>query len=48
MPLVDFAMTGIGSGDASLLMEMDRYRLNVPGGTPIELWTLDRQLASYA
>lgn len=48
MPLVDFAMTGIGSGDASLLMEMDRFRMKVPSATPITLWTLDEQLSSYA
>ncbi|MDN5747420.1 MAG: hypothetical protein L0H64_02655 [Pseudonocardia sp.] len=47
LPLVDFAMTGIGSGDASLLMEMDRYRAKVPSATPIKLWTLDALLASY-
>ncbi len=48
LPLVDFAMTGIGSGDASLLMEMDRYRVKVPSATPIELWTLDELLSSYS
>lgn len=48
MPLVEFAMTGIGSGDASLLMEMDRYRAKVPSATPITLWTLDTMLSSHA
>lgn len=48
MPLVDFAMTGIGSGDASLLMEMDRYRAKVPSATPIRLWSLDALLSSHA
>jgi hypothetical protein len=48
LPLVDFAMAGIGSGDASLLIEMDRYRAKVPSATPITLWTLDTTLASYA
>jgi hypothetical protein len=48
MPLIDFAMTGIGSGDASLLMEMDRYRAKVPSATPIRLWSLDVLLSSHA
>ncbi len=48
MPLVDFAMMGIGSGDASLLMEMDRYRTKVPSATPVRLWSLDELLSAHA
>lgn len=48
LPLVDFAMTGIGSGDVGLLMGMDRYRAKVPGATPITLWTRDTLLSSHA
>lgn len=47
LPLVEFAMMGVGSGDASLLMEMDRYRTKVPGATPVRLWTLDVLLSSH-
>lgn len=48
MPLVEFAMIGIGSGDASLLLEIDRFRAKVPSATPISLWTLDNALSSHA
>ena len=47
MGLVDFATAGLGSGDASLLLEMDRYRGKVPSATPISLWTLDEALGSF-
>jgi hypothetical protein len=47
MSLVDFASVGLGSGDASLLLEMDRYRGKVPSATPISLWTLDETLGSF-
>lgn len=47
VPLADLATSGVGSGDASLLLEMNRYRAKVPSATPITLWTLDRQLSSY-
>lgn len=47
MSLVDFATAGLGSGDASLLLEMDRYRGKVPSATPISLWTLDETLDSF-
>jgi hypothetical protein len=46
--LVEFAMAGIGSGDASLLHEMDRYRSKVPSATPIRLWSLDALLAAHS
>ena len=47
MSLLDFATAGLGSGDASLLLEMDRYRGKVPSATPISLWTLDETLDSF-
>lgn len=47
LPLVDFATSGIGSGDASLLLEIERYRAKVPSATPIRLWTLDKVLSAY-
>lgn len=47
MSLVDFAIAGLGSGDASVLLEMDRYREKVPSATPISLWTLDETLGSF-
>lgn len=47
MSLLDFATAGLGSGDASLLLEMDRYRGQVPSATPINLWTLDEALGSF-
>lgn len=48
LPLVDFATSGIGSGDASLLLEIERYRARVPSATPVRLWTLDKTLSSYS
>lgn len=49
LALIDFATSnGIGGGDASLLLEIERYRAKVPSATPVRLWTLDRALGSYA
>lgn len=48
MSLLEFATAGLGSGDVSLLLEMDRYRGKVPSATPIRLWTLDKTLDSYS
>lgn len=48
MSLVDFATSGLGSGDASLLRELQRYRAKVPSATPISLWTLDETLSSFS
>lgn len=47
MPLVEYATINIGSGDASLLLEIDRYRARVPSATPIRLWTLDQTLSAH-
>ncbi len=47
LPLVDFATRGVGSGDAGLLLEVQRYRAKVPSATPIEVWTLDEALRAY-
>lgn len=48
LSLVDFATAGIGSGDAGMLLEVDRYRAKVPSATPITVWTLDEALGPYA
>lgn len=48
MSLVDFATSGVGSGDAGLLLEVERYRSKVPSATPITVWTLDEVLNAYA
>lgn len=47
LPLVEFATMGIGSGDASLLLEIERYRARVPSATPVRLWTLDKALSAH-
>ncbi len=47
MSLVEFATACVGSGDASLLLEKERYREKVPSATPISLWTLDKTLGSF-
>jgi hypothetical protein len=47
LPLVDYATMGIGSGDASLLLEIERYRARVPSATPVRLWTLDKALSAH-
>lgn len=48
--LVDLCSNEIGSGDASILHELYRYRsrTDLPGALPVRLWTLDRGLAAYA
>lgn len=48
MPLVEFATCGVGSGDAGLLLEVERYRSKVPSATPIAVWTLDEALNAHA
>ena len=47
IPLVEYATRGIGSGDASLLLEIERYRARVPSATPVRLWTLDKILSAH-
>ncbi len=39
----------VGSGDTSILLELQRYRerTDLPSGLPIRLWTLDAKLAAY-
>lgn len=48
--LVDLCQTGVGTGDGSILLELQRYRqrTDIPSGLPIELWTLDQGLQAYA
>lgn len=47
--MVDLASTGLGTGDGSILLELERYRRrsDLPSGRPVELWSLDRQLQAY-
>lgn len=47
LPLIEYATMGIGSGDASLLLEIERYRGKVPSATPVRLWTLDKDLSAH-
>lgn len=47
MSLVEFSTTQVGSGDASMLLEMERYRGKVPSATPISLWTHDTTLGAF-
>lgn len=47
LPLIEYATMGIGSGDASLLLEIERYRARVPSATPVRLWTLDKALSAH-
>ncbi len=47
IPLIEYATRGIGSGDASLLLEIERYRARVPSATPVRLWTLDKTLSAH-
>lgn len=48
--LVNLCSAKVGSGDASILHELDRYRerSDLPSALPVRLWTLDAQLSSYA
>lgn len=47
--LVTCATAKLGSGDASILLELElfRARTTVPSATPIRLWTLDQQLDAH-
>lgn len=44
--MVDLCVRGVGTGDASILLEIERFRArtDLPSGLPVELWTLDRAL----
>jgi hypothetical protein len=48
--LVELATQGIGAGDASILLEAQRYRerVDLPSGLPLQIWSLDEGLQSYA
>ena len=48
--LTDLATQGIGSGDASILVELAVYRArtDLPGALPVRLWTLDKELEAWA
>lgn len=48
--LLDLAIAGLGSGDASILLELHRYRsrTDLSSALPVWLWTLDEDLAAYA
>ncbi len=47
--LVDLCTGGVGSGDASILLELSRYRSrsDLPSALPVRLWTLDEGLGAY-
>lgn len=47
--MVDLCSTGMGTGDGSILLELERYRQrsDVPSGLPVELWSLDTALDAY-
>ena len=47
--LVDLCSGGVGTGDGSILLELERYRKrsDVPSGLPVELWSLDEGLRAY-
>lgn len=48
--LVDLTTWGVGSGDVSILLELQRYRArtDLPSALPVRLWTLDAGPAAYA
>lgn len=47
--IVDLSSTGVGAGDGSILLELERYRQrsDVPTKLPVELWSLDQGLQAY-
>jgi hypothetical protein len=47
--MVDLCTTGVGTGDGSILLEVERYRQrsDLPSGLPVELWSLDKGLQAY-
>ncbi len=47
--LVDLSSGGVGAGDGSILLELERYRRrsDVPSQLPVELWSLDQGLQAY-
>ncbi len=48
--LVDLCTSGVGSGDASILAELQHYRerSDLPSALPVRLWTLDASLQAYS
>jgi hypothetical protein len=48
--LVELATQAVGSGDVSILVEVDRFlaRTDRPSGQAVRLWTLDASLAAWA
>jgi hypothetical protein len=48
--LTDLCAGQVGSGDASIVHELNRYRerSDLPSALPVRLWTLDVVLAGYA
>lgn len=45
--MVDLCDRGVGTGDGSILLEVERFRqrADLPSNLPIELWSLDRALS---
>jgi hypothetical protein len=48
--LTELCVSQVGSGDASILLELSSYRerADIPSAMPVRLWTLDAGLAAYA
>lgn len=48
--LIDLATQEVGTGDAAILHEVQRYRerADVPSGQPVTIWSLDVGLSVYA
>lgn len=47
--MVDLSSRRVGAGDASILLELERYRQrsDVPSQLPVELWSLEAGLQAY-
>ena len=48
--MIELCTTAVGTGDGSILLELERYRSrsDVPSALPVRLWTLDQGLQAYA
>ena len=48
--LVDLCQQGVGTGDGSILLEVERYRQrsDLPSALPVELWSLDAGLQAWS
>lgn len=48
--MVVLCQSGVGTGDGSILLELEGYRQrsDLPSGLPVGLWSLDEGLQAYA